>query len=164
MARRRVSALAWPAVLAWRTSRQHLASRAARADAHAVVERIAGLHAQLTTSAPRRLVAAPPQAGFARPDQWLGAWEPVDADEAVSAVTRRYLAAYGPANRDALARWFGMWHGIAPAGPGWDRPEPLSYPSENSCVCGFRCGSRIAPPVSGPLKRKTFRPFVISDS
>ena len=35
---------------------------------------------------------------------------------------------------------------------------------ENSCVCGFRCGSLIAPPVSGPLKRKTFRPLVISDS
>jgi uncharacterized protein YcaQ len=236
MARRRVSALAWPAVLAWRTRRQHLASRAARADAHAVVERIAGLHAQLTTSAeltlwarveglerdavsralweerslvktwamrgtlhlmpadelglwvaaqsalkPRHhvgswlrhhgltreeadaMLAAIPAAldgrlltreelagevarltgidgldgklrggfgdllkpaafrgdlcfapsdgrnvRFARPDQWLGAWEPVDADEAVSAVTRRYLAAYGPANREALARWFGM--------------------------------------------------------
>jgi hypothetical protein len=45
---------------------------------------------------------------FARPDQWLGAWDPVDVDEAVLAVTRRYLAAYGPASREALARWFGM--------------------------------------------------------
>jgi Winged helix DNA-binding domain len=45
---------------------------------------------------------------FARPDQWLGSWEPVEVDEAVRAVTRRYLAAYGPANREALARWFGM--------------------------------------------------------
>jgi uncharacterized protein YcaQ len=45
---------------------------------------------------------------FARPDQWLGRWEPLDVDEAVCAVTRRYLAAYGPANREALARWFGM--------------------------------------------------------
>jgi hypothetical protein len=45
---------------------------------------------------------------FARPDQWLGAWEPVDVDDAVRAVTRRYLAAYGPASREALARWFGM--------------------------------------------------------
>jgi hypothetical protein len=45
---------------------------------------------------------------FARPDQWLGGWQPVEVDEAARAVTRRYLAAYGPANREALARWFGM--------------------------------------------------------
>jgi hypothetical protein len=45
---------------------------------------------------------------FARPDQWLGSWEPVDVEEAVRVVTRRYLAAYGPANGEALARWFGM--------------------------------------------------------
>ena len=52
---------------------------------------------------------------FARPDQWLGPWEPAAEEEAVRAVTRRYLAAYGPANRDALARWFGM---PSPAGGG----------------------------------------------
>ena len=45
---------------------------------------------------------------FARPDQWLGPWQPWDQDEAVLGVTRRYLSAYGPANREALARWFGM--------------------------------------------------------
>jgi hypothetical protein len=44
---------------------------------------------------------------FARPGQWLGDWRPVGV-EGVEAVTRRYLAAYGPANREALARWFGM--------------------------------------------------------
>ena len=52
---------------------------------------------------------------FARPDQWLGPWEPVEVEEAARAVTRRYLAAYGPANRDSLARWFGM---PSPAGAG----------------------------------------------
>jgi hypothetical protein len=45
---------------------------------------------------------------FVRPDQWLGPQEPVDPDEAVRTVTRRYLAAYGPASREAFARWFGM--------------------------------------------------------
>jgi uncharacterized protein YcaQ len=45
---------------------------------------------------------------FARPDQWVGGWQAVEQDEAVREVTRRYLAAYGPANREALARWFGM--------------------------------------------------------
>jgi uncharacterized protein YcaQ len=45
---------------------------------------------------------------FARPDQWLGPWEPAGADSAVRAITRRYLATYGPASREALARWFGI--------------------------------------------------------
>jgi hypothetical protein len=231
-----VTALTWPGVLAWRTQRQHLAARAPREAAHAVVESIAGLHAQLTASAeltlwarvsalehdavsralwedrtlvktwamrgtlhlmpagelglwvaaqgalkPRHhvgswlrhhgltreeadaMLAAIPAAldgrqltreelagevaqitgiagldgklrggfgdllkpaafrgdlcfapsdarnvRFARPDQWLGPWEPADEGDAVRAVTRRYLAAYGPATRETLARWFGM--------------------------------------------------------
>ena len=56
-------------------------------------------------------------------------------------------------------------HGSGPGGPlplvGGVR-EP--YGSVNSCVCGLRCGSRIAPAVTESLRRKTFRPFVISDS
>jgi Winged helix DNA-binding domain len=45
---------------------------------------------------------------FTRPDEWLAGWEPADPDEAARAVARRYLAAYGPASREAFARWFGM--------------------------------------------------------
>jgi hypothetical protein len=45
---------------------------------------------------------------FARPDQWLGRWKPVGTDEATLEVARRYLTRYGPASREALARWFGM--------------------------------------------------------
>jgi winged helix DNA-binding protein len=45
---------------------------------------------------------------FARPDQWLGPWEPMDTEVATLEVARRYLTRYGPANREALARWFGM--------------------------------------------------------
>jgi uncharacterized protein YcaQ len=45
---------------------------------------------------------------FARPDQWLGPWEPMETEEATLEVARRYLTRYGPANREALARWFGM--------------------------------------------------------
>ena len=55
------------------------------------------------------------QVRFARPDQWLGPWDPVEVAEAARAVTRRYLAAYGPADRESLARWFGM---PSPAGAG----------------------------------------------
>ena len=45
---------------------------------------------------------------FARPDQWLGPWTPMPAEEATLEVTRRYLTRYGPADREDLARWFGM--------------------------------------------------------
>ena len=45
---------------------------------------------------------------FTRPDQWLGPWKPIDTEQATLEVARRYLSRYGPANREALARWFGM--------------------------------------------------------
>jgi hypothetical protein len=44
---------------------------------------------------------------FARPADWLGAWSEIDTDEAALTVARRYLSAYGPADREAFARWFG---------------------------------------------------------
>nr|MDQ6910050.1 winged helix DNA-binding domain-containing protein [Actinomycetota bacterium] len=44
---------------------------------------------------------------FVRPDQWIGAWEPLDAEGAMDEIVRRYLAVYGPASRDDLARWWG---------------------------------------------------------
>ena len=46
---------------------------------------------------------------FTRPDTWLAAAPaPVDPQAATAAVTRRYLAAYGPATCHDLARW---WNG-----------------------------------------------------
>ncbi len=45
---------------------------------------------------------------FARPDQWLGPWQPVETEAATLEVARRYLSRYGPASRETLARWFGM--------------------------------------------------------
>ena len=46
---------------------------------------------------------------FTRPDRWLGAdWQPAPPREAMAAVVRRHLAAYGPASRETFARWFGM--------------------------------------------------------
>jgi hypothetical protein len=44
---------------------------------------------------------------FARPEWWLGEWEPVEAEGAAREVRRRYLAAYRPATREDFARWFG---------------------------------------------------------
>src|SRR5918997_1305742 len=44
---------------------------------------------------------------FARPDRWLAEWQPTETEGAAREVTRRYLAAYGPATREEFARWFG---------------------------------------------------------
>jgi uncharacterized protein YcaQ len=62
-----------------------------------------------------RLCFAPsrgPNVCFTRPDRWLagrpgGAGPAVDPEEALRQVTRAYLAAYGPATREELARWWG---------------------------------------------------------
>jgi len=45
---------------------------------------------------------------FTRPDGWLGASPPVDPDAALLEITRRFLAAHGPATREDLARWWGV--------------------------------------------------------
>jgi hypothetical protein len=58
------------------------------------------------------VVFAPPagqRVRFTRPDRWLGpGWAPAPPREAMAAVIRRHLAAYGPASRETFARWFGM--------------------------------------------------------
>jgi hypothetical protein len=70
-----------------------------------------GFGALLKPAAFRGDLCFAPSAGqnvrFARPDQWLRGWEPVETDRAVREVVRRYLAAYGPATREEFARWFG---------------------------------------------------------
>ena len=44
---------------------------------------------------------------FTRPHTWLAPARPVDPQQAMDEVTRRYLGAYGPATREDLARWGG---------------------------------------------------------
>jgi uncharacterized protein YcaQ len=52
---------------------------------------------------------------FTRPDRWLNlAEDPPDQQEAQAEITRRFLAAYGPATREDYARWWG----ITPAAAG----------------------------------------------
>jgi uncharacterized protein YcaQ len=47
---------------------------------------------------------------FARPDKWLGLKRSAkaDPDVALAEITRRFLAAYGPATRDDFARWWSV--------------------------------------------------------
>ena len=44
---------------------------------------------------------------FTRPDRWIDGWTPMAPEQAADGVTRRYLAAYGPATREAYSRWLG---------------------------------------------------------
>ena len=53
---------------------------------------------------------------FTRPDTWLGAAQPaVDPQAAAAAITRRFLAAYGPATYHDLARWWGGNNSVSTA-------------------------------------------------
>jgi hypothetical protein len=45
---------------------------------------------------------------FTRPDSWLGGLRQVEADQAEREVTRRFLAAYGPARREVFAQWLAL--------------------------------------------------------
>ncbi len=45
---------------------------------------------------------------FTRPDRWLDGVAPVEPEVGLAEVTRRYLAAYGPATREDFARWWGV--------------------------------------------------------
>ena len=61
-----------------------------------------------------RLCFAPSEGRYVRftdPHRWLGAYEERDPEEAVAEMTRRYLAAYGPATQEDYARW---WRGHSP--------------------------------------------------
>jgi hypothetical protein len=45
---------------------------------------------------------------FVRPDRWLGSWRRDDPEQALNTVIRRYLACYGPASTNGIARWWGQ--------------------------------------------------------
>lgn len=66
----------------------------------------------LKPAAFRGLLCFATQAGrhitFARPDQWIGGWKEWETQDALREVFRRFLSAYGPADRAELARWWGV--------------------------------------------------------
>ena len=48
---------------------------------------------------------------FVRPQKWLNEWHELEPRAAHGELARRYLRAYGPANRKDFARWMGMFPG-----------------------------------------------------
>jgi len=56
------------------------------------------------------LCQGPPQGNkitLARPDQWVERWHAIDERDALRAVLRRFLHAYGPARQADFRAWFG---------------------------------------------------------
>lgn len=83
------------------TKRRHLEERL-----------LSGWGEMLKPAAFRGLLCFGPGSGrnvtFVRPDQWIGRWEEHETDDALCAVFRRFLAAYGPASVAEAARWWGV--------------------------------------------------------
>lgn len=101
-------------------TREELAREVARLTGSAEVEEklLDSWGATLKPASFRGLLCYAPSDGqkvrFTRPDGWLGDLEAADPESAVREVTRRYLAAFGPATRETYARWAGL--GAAEAG------------------------------------------------
>ncbi len=53
---------------------------------------------------------------FVSPLSWLGSWREMDAEQALVEVARRYVRAYGPANKQDFSFWWGHWTGVGSAG------------------------------------------------
>ena len=50
---------------------------------------------------------------FVTPHEWIGPFEPLESEEAMSEVARRWLRVYGPGSNADLARWWGVSDGRA---------------------------------------------------
>src|SRR5207253_2327926 len=49
---------------------------------------------------------------FVRPSAWIGEWQPLEPQEALQEIARRYLRAYGPARPEDFALWWGGGFGF----------------------------------------------------
>ena len=49
---------------------------------------------------------------FVNPRAWLPDWRDADPETALTEVARRYIHAYGPANKPDFAYWWGLWTGV----------------------------------------------------
>ena len=80
---------------------------------------------------------------FVSPRDWLAGSEEVDPEAALETVTRRYLAAYGPATTAEYGRWWGPAQ-PAPNGAPPARPRPRGHGSgpRGRAALGARRGCR----------------------
>jgi hypothetical protein len=53
---------------------------------------------------------------FVSPRSWLDSWRDHEAEQALVEVARRYVRAYGPANKQDFSFWWGHWTGVGSAG------------------------------------------------
>jgi uncharacterized protein YcaQ len=116
-----VTSLSWDAVLAWRLRRQHLAERADRRDALRVVSDIAGLHAQVLSSAELTL--------WARVDALEPGWVAQALWEDRSLVkTWAMRGTLHMLRSDELARYVGALSRLRPRHhvPAWQRAYGLT--------------------------------------
>jgi hypothetical protein len=94
-------------------TREELAQAIAAVTGHPeLAEKVKGSWGSLLKpSAYRGDLCFAPSAGqnvrFTRPDRWLDLGPPVDPESAAAEVTRRFLAANGPATREDYGRWWG---------------------------------------------------------
>lgn len=94
-------------------TRTELADEVARRTTEQVGEKIReSWGAMLKPASFRGMLCFAPNSGqnvrFTRPDRWLAGLRPAEPESALAEVTRRYLAAYGPATREDFARWLGV--------------------------------------------------------
>jgi hypothetical protein len=87
-----------------------------------------------------------------RPDQWFGAWQPVDPDAAIKEVFRRFLRAYGPATHANFAEWFSMPGPAARRLAGSLGGEIVEVRVEGKPLLQLADESRLTPPSGGSLR------------
>lgn len=107
---------------------------------------------------------------FTRPDTWLGAAPAaVDPQAATAEVTRRYLAAYGPATYHDLARWWGGGAGVATVRQ-WitalgEEVSPVELEGEQAwMLAGDAREARELPPLRSVRLLPGFDQYVIAAS
>jgi hypothetical protein len=104
---------------------------------------------------------------FVGPEQWLGSWRDVDPVAALTEVARRYVRAYGPANKEDFARWWGQWPGVGKtAWAGLER-ELVTVSVEGHKADMLAADlSRLAnqPPDRSALLLPAFDPYVMGHS
>ena len=120
-------------------TREELADEVARRAGPHLRERfLSGWGSLLKPATSRGLLCFGPSRGrnvtFVRPDQWISGWRTIETDEALAAVARRYLAAYGPATHGDFAQWWAMG-----TGPARRLLQSLGDELEQVEVEGVRC-------------------------